>query len=98
MVKTYVKKPVRIKAIQWTGDNETDIMFFVGKRLQIHKPPSGMENDKELPAESWRIIIPTLEGEMTASKGDYIICGVSGEHYPCKPSIFDKTYELVPDA
>lgn len=39
--------------------------------------------------------IPTLEGVMTASKGDYIITGIQGETYPCKPDIFEATYELV---
>lgn len=41
------------------------------------------------------MIIPTLEGDMKASKGDYVITGVNGEQYPCKPDIFEKTYELV---
>ena len=41
--------------------------------------------------------IPTLEGVMTASPGDYIITGVHGEQYPCKPEIFEKTYEAVED-
>ena len=41
------------------------------------------------------ILIPTLEGEMFASFGDYIIKGVNGEFYPCKPDIFAKTYDLV---
>lgn len=40
-------------------------------------------------------IIPTLEGNMKADKGDYIITGVNGEQYPCKPDIFAKTYEPV---
>ncbi|HRD42181.1 MAG TPA: hypothetical protein PLN30_00445 [Ferruginibacter sp.] len=39
------------------------------------------------------LTIPTLEGDMKASFGDWIIRGVNGEHYPCKPDIFDKTYE-----
>lgn len=43
------------------------------------------------------VIIHTLEGDMTASAGDYIITGVNGEKYPCKPDIFEKTYELVDD-
>ena len=43
------------------------------------------------------VIIPTLEGDMTANTGDYIIQGVNGEFYPCKPDIFDKTYEVVTD-
>lgn len=41
------------------------------------------------------MIIPTLEGDMKASVGDYIITGVNGEQYPCKPNIFEKTYEPV---
>lgn len=41
------------------------------------------------------MIIKTLEGEMRAQKGDWIITGVNGEQYPCKPDIFDKTYERV---
>lgn len=49
---------------------------------------------EETPAE---VLIPTLEGEMTASPGDMIITGVNGEKYPCKPDIFFKTYEFVPD-
>lgn len=42
-----------------------------------------------------KIIIHTLEGDMTANPGDYIITGVNGEKYPCKKEIFEKTYELV---
>ncbi|WP_302601642.1 hypothetical protein [Ruminococcus sp.] len=42
-----------------------------------------------------KIVIHTLEGDMTASPGDYIITGVNGEKYPCKPDIFARTYELV---
>lgn len=41
------------------------------------------------------MIIHTLEGDMLASEGDYIITGINGEKYPCKPDIFEKTYELV---
>ncbi len=41
------------------------------------------------------LIIPTLEGELIASEGDYIITGVKGEKYPCKPDIFKQTYDLV---
>lgn len=43
------------------------------------------------------IIIPTLEGDLKASKGDWIITGVNGEQYPCKPDIFDKTYDILSD-
>ena len=77
MIKKYVKKPVTIEAIQWTGDNTHEICVFVGDEIQRQR-------------ES--IIIPTLEGDMTASLGDYIIKGVRGEFYPCKPDIFRETY------
>lgn len=48
------------------------------------------QTDKEM-------IIHTLEGNMKASVGDYIITGLRGEKYPCKPDIFEKSYELVED-
>lgn len=51
---------------------------------------SAYQTDKEL-------IIDTLEGQLKASIGDYIITGIDGEQYPCKPEIFNKTYELVED-
>lgn len=44
------------------------------------------------------VVIHTLEGDMLASPGDYIITGIRGEKYPCKPDIFDKTYELVEES
>lgn len=57
--------------------------------MKYRKKPIVIEayqTDKEM-------IIPTLEGDMKASVGDYIITGVNGEQYPCKPDIFEKTYE-----
>lgn len=74
----YRKKPVVIEAIQWTGGNVDDIGRFIGKGLVM---------------ERGKLVIATLEGEMTASKGDWIIKGVQGEFYPCKPDIFEMTYE-----
>ncbi len=72
------KKPVVIEAVRWTGDNQTEIGAF-DSRIEI--------------AEANRLAIPTLEGEMCADPGDWIIRGVKGEVYPCKPDIFDATYE-----
>jgi len=78
----YRKKPVVIEAVQFDGENTADIHEFCeGKALE----PVG-ENYME---------IVTLEGTMRASSGDFIIKGVSGEFYPCKPDTFEKTYELV---
>lgn len=95
MIDTYKKKPVIIEAVQWNGNNEIEIMGFVGARLAVSKPPYQMQHDVDLLDSHYLIIIPTLEGDMTASRGDYIIKGVKGEFYPCKPDIFLLTYELV---
>lgn len=63
------------------------------KKLKFRKKPVVVEayqTQKEL-------IIKTLEGDMKASIGDWIITGINGEEYPCKPDIFEKTYELLED-
>lgn len=89
------KKPVVIEAIQYMGDNDLEIMDFVGKTLSVSKPPATMEHDKEVPHSAYVIHIPTLEGMMTASRTDWVIMGVNREFYLCNPDIFEKTYELV---
>lgn len=89
------KKPVEIEAVQWTGDNSTEIQLFVGKKLEVSTPPRMMEWDYDIPNEVYSIIIPTLEGNMKAIKTDWIIKGVNGEFYPCKADIFEKTYEPI---
>lgn len=79
----YRKKPVEIEAIQWTGNNETEIAEFT------------RNGNRYIEFEDDICRIETLEGIMTASKGDFIIKGVKGEFYPCKPDIFEQTYEKV---
>lgn len=93
----YRKKPVVIEAFQYDGDlkgsdgnyyvphwaieaYENDIMFY--GTLDCHKPPCDL-------------LIKTLEGNMLVSVNDYVIQGINGELYPCKPDIFEKTYEAV---
>jgi hypothetical protein len=76
----YRKKPVVIDAIKFTGLNHDEIADFCSPT--IIKVGGG-----------FTLLIPTLEGEMTANKGDYIIRGIKGEFYPCKPDIFEATYE-----
>lgn len=78
----FKKKPIVIEAIQFTGNNFDEICRFAGLAVRI----VGREQS---------LHINTLEGIMKASPGDYIIKGVNGEFYPCKPDIFEKTYELV---
>ena len=91
----YRKRPVVIEAVQYTGDNEIQIMDFVGQRLSVSKPPQGYEHDHVVDNRMINITIPTLEGEMRCNRFDYVIKGVKGEFYPCKPDIFDATYEKV---
>ena len=79
-MKKYVKKPVEVEAIQWTGDNYEDIRNFTNGESVL------LIDD---------LVIPTLEGDHMASVGDYIIKGVKGEFYPCKPDIFEMTYAEV---
>lgn len=80
MNKKYRKKPVIIEAIQWNGENLSEIDKFTQGKVKKHESV---------------LIIPTLEGDMYVSLNDYIIKGVKGEFYPCKPNIFLATYEEV---
>lgn len=77
----YRKKPIVIDAIQWKGNNVTEIATLGGAE----------EYEQDFIGDD--LVIRTLEGNMTASKGDWIIKGVNGELYPCKPDIFEKTYD-----
>lgn len=88
----YRKKPVVIEAIEWTGSNFDQCMRFMGDNGG-HK--LAYEDAEEAAKKSGSLFIRTLEGVMTAKKGDFIIKGVNGEFYPCKPDIFAKTYEEV---
>lgn len=79
MIRTFVKKPVEVQAIQWTGDNYEEIQEFVGKDGCVRSGDT--------------LLVYTLEGDHHASIGDWIIRGIKGEFYPCKPDIFEKTYD-----
>ena len=92
----YRKRPVVIDAIQWTGENLSEVLEFTGKHPSWDKWFSSFEEYENHVREDCSIFkIITLEGTMEASPGDWIIRGVKGEHYPCKPDIFDATYERV---
>ena len=75
--KRYRKKPVVVEALQWTGGNKEEIRDFANE--DVFFSPAGLR-------------IRTLEGTMTASQGDFIIKGVLGEFYPCKPEVFESSY------
>ena len=83
------KKPVVIDAIQFTRGSLHECLAFLGDDLDSY--------DMDPVDTNCYIIVSTLEGVHRASLGDYLIRGVKGEHYPCKPDIFEMTYELVED-
>lgn len=80
MTRAYRKKPVVVEAVQWTGENHGEMCEFIDPEVFEIIPHVGL-------------VIHTLEGDHHASPGDYIIKGVNGEFYPCKPDVFEKTYE-----
>ena len=101
------KKPVVIEAIQWTGTN-TDMIAMFGALafetnalawdydLGAYRFPGGRSvSTGEGGMHPNCLVIPTLEGDMLARPGDWIIKGVQGEFYPCKDDIFQQTYEQV---
>jgi hypothetical protein len=79
----YRKKPVVIEAIQFTGANTVEIAGLLGWDYS-----GGSEYSDS-------VVIETLEGDMTANVGDWVIRGVAGEGYPCKDDVFRLTYERV---
>lgn len=80
MIKKYIKNPIPIEALQWNGGNKDEILSFIGESAEIR---------------GGSLYIKTLEGDMFAPIGSYIIKGVNGEFYPCREDIFEKTYEEV---
>lgn len=86
--KTFRKKPVEIQAFKWDGN------VSIGHPVPAWIRDNG--GDYTYTSQNpQQLVIVTLEGEMTASAGDWIIRGVQGEFYPCKPDIFAATYEAV---
>lgn len=83
-VRRYRNKPVAIEAFQYVGDNYDALRTWTDDRVQLNTGT----------AETY---VDTLEGPMIFNPGDYIIRGIRGEYYPCKPHIFAETYERVTD-
>jgi hypothetical protein len=95
IIRQFRKKPVIVEAVQLDNLNVPCVVRWIGE----DKAKMNLESD-----EAWKlgkappifsVTICTLEGDMKAVPGDYIIKGVGGEFYPCKPDIFEKTYEAV---
>ena len=88
MIKKYKTKPCEIEAIQFTRDNFEEVKRFGEgsiKDLIIERCSNGLAYCK----------VQTLEGLMVATEYDYIIRGLRGEYYPCKPDVFKKKYEEI---
>lgn len=89
----YQKKPIIIEALQWDGHNNSEIEDFAFGHTMwcgdlVHRRAS----------ESWMgvmLYIYTLMGQIKVEHGDYIIKGLGGEFYPCRPDIFEQSYEKV---
>ncbi|MGB0862453.1 MAG: hypothetical protein ACPGXZ_06015 [Saprospiraceae bacterium] len=90
----YRKKPIVIEAVELTKSNFKKVESFLGydhQDLRTYMNEVDFVNRKNPDG----LFIQTLEGDMKAKVGDYIIKGVKGEFYPCKPDIFKATYEAV---
>lgn len=95
----YRKKPVVIEAIRLTTDNFDVVCDFMGGTpVPKHNPDFGIDENGNTNEPYLGVYIETLEGKMLANYGDYIIKGVNGEFYPCKPDIFEKTYDKADDS
>lgn len=84
----YRKLPVVVEAVLFDGSNVDEVVAWVGE------DDTRVATLESIPPVNL-IFISTLEGEMEASPGDYVIKGVKGEFYPCKPDIFEATYEAA---
>lgn len=88
----YRKKPVEIEAMLWPGKLDTDFNNWLTEKESSSTYIKFLTEDA-----LGSLVIPTLEGSMEAEPGDYVIRGIKGELYPCKPQIFKMSYEKVKD-
>ncbi|VDG32227.1 prophage P2a protein 33 [Lactobacillus plantarum 16] [Lactiplantibacillus mudanjiangensis] len=87
----YQKKPVIVNCFQWTGDiNQDEDPIWIRNAIG-----QGIVSFKDNGTPKVKLIIHKHEGDLTANRGDYIIQGMYGEIYPCKPDIFYETYDIV---
>ena len=87
----YRKKPVVVEAFRWTGGpDQTKDPVWINKAIK-----AGVVRFENVGTPDVALLIDTLEGTHRANRGSYIIQGVRGELYPCKPEIFKETYEKI---
>jgi hypothetical protein len=99
MSDLYRKRPVVVEARQFTNRDHLGLAKWCGGSVYGSLGGSWVELTEGDVSGGWpyELRIPTLEGVMVASFGDWIIKGVQGEFYPCKPDIFEATYEKIED-
>lgn len=90
----YRKKPIIIEAFQYGFDVEPEWFKYFKDKKYVPSRNIKKSNENKFPSD---VLIKTLEGEMRVDYYDYIIKGINGEIYPCKPDIFEKTYEKIND-
>lgn len=95
MATKYQKNPIVNEVVRWDGLNLQEVKDFVGDDLKYDIYDSAWQVGKGAPQVDMEI--KTLEGNMKVTKGDYIIKGIKGEFYPCKPDIFEETYSKYKD-
>lgn len=90
------KRPVVIQAMEWTGENLRQVITFTDGPPDTRSMHAGMKWEEYCNlVGNEGLKIYTLEGVMRADVGDFIIKGIKGEHYPCKPDVFYRSYEIV---
>ena len=85
-IKRYRTKLCEIEAIKWDGNNFKEIAEFTNHKATMQLMYS---------SRNYELVIDTLEGTMMANVGDFIIKGLRGEFYPCKPDVFHKKYDEI---
>lgn len=80
MIRSYRSRPVVVRAVRWTGRNVGEMRRFAGGSVFV---------------DNGDLYIRTLEGRLLANRGDWIIEGLVGDFYPCKPGVFKRKYDLV---
>jgi hypothetical protein len=93
-IQSFRKKPVVIQAMQYDGTNSSEIIAWANGSINLK---SFKYVDGVIASSYDYLVVSTLEGDMIINLDDWIIKGVVGEFYSCKPDIFAKTYELVED-
>lgn len=87
------KKPVEVEAVQWGGDNADELNQFAGSHFDVlDEQDRANSDDPEATAQVFDVLHSTW---VLVYTGDWIIRGIQGEHYPCRPDVFQATYEPV---